>query len=311
MDKKNLLKLIIGLSIISYLIYIIEVNVILETIKKIDKIYLIPVVVSVLLSNLLGTHGLYFLTKPINKSIEEKELLSPYFVSWSLGQLLPSKIGEFSRIYFLKKRGLNMRESTLIFLLDKINSIICLIIITIIGIHIFTKIDTSMYIISLTIILMCILVIIINEKIRNKIFNLIPKKFYDKLLKDFSEDSSNYLKENRKYIIYNLIINALRLLIDAVTIWLLFKSLNLTPNIWYILIVNTITTLSTIIPITISGLGIREVVAVFLLSTVGIQKEISFIVYITIATIRLLISLIVVSLYTSKEGLNIFKEKIN
>lgn len=309
MEIKNIIKVLLSLSIIGYIIYIVDINILYQNITKLNSLDLLAVFGLVIINCIIGSYNLYILTKNSKEGLTPKDLFGPYFYSWSFGQVLPSKIGELTRIYFIKEIGIKLKDSTIIFLIDKVNSIIYLSIVTILGLQIIAKIGIKVNILILILAIISILVILFSRKIRIAITKILPQKLKEMVIL-FLDSFTEYTKKNKKEVAINFTINIFRMILDGLIIVILFESLNFSVNLWPILVVNAVTTLSSIIPITISGLGIRELLAVFILNNNGIPKETTFIVYLIMAGIRLIISIIIISIYTSKNGLNIIKNNI-
>jgi len=77
-----------------------------------------------------------------------------------------------------------------------------------------------------------------------------------------------------------------KLFIMSIVIWFAFKGFDWDVNLFLILVVNATSIIISLIPITISGLGISQAILVYLFSLVGIPESIS----ISVAILLLIIN---------------------
>ena len=128
-----------------------------------------------------------------------KEVVLIFFASLFVGSITPGRIGELIRIYYIKRKGYSLGKSSVSIFVDRIQDIIFLVIMGILGLIIFLSIfRKQVLIISGTLILVIILfiVFIMNKKIRLFSYNffinfLLPNQFrksFKKNINDFVFD---------------------------------------------------------------------------------------------------------------------------
>jgi len=117
-----------------------------------------------------------------------------------------------------------------------------------------------------------------NKKIVGKIGKpiykfLIPNKFKEFVGKNFEEFYKNLEKLSKKVIIFNFILTILAWFISFAQYWLLTLALGLNLSYFEVLLVSPILLLVQLMPISISGIGTREVAAIFLLNVFNVKPE--------------------------------------
>ena len=128
--KKNFVfmisRIFISIAILGILIYYVGIKQILETFVSMKKVFLIPILILHIISLLIGALNIKILIKKIKNKLSFRKILKYYLVSWSIGSIMPGKIGEFSILYMLKKENISYGQSLAITMIDKIITIIVL-----------------------------------------------------------------------------------------------------------------------------------------------------------------------------------------
>ena len=275
MNKKHfILKLIVSLILIFLLLYKIKLQRIYETLLSMNFLYIPVVVFITLITIFLGSINIYILIKGLNSSIKFKQVFHNYNISWGLTLFAPSKTGELSLIYLLKKEGINVGTSSAIFFLDKVITLFVIIIIAVIALLFLSPLD-SLYVLLSSLIIIALLFITLLSK--NLLKKIAPKRFRNTIDKFYS--SFKEIRTRKDLIALNAFITFLRSLLSFISIYILFIAFDIKINLVYIIIFNSLLTLASLIPFTLSGLGVREVSAIYLFSTININPVITANVY--------------------------------
>ena len=291
----SVLRGIFGLVILFALVYYVSVNNVFEAIKSIN-VYLLPIIISLyVLFLVISTICVKTLLK---QNIRFQKLFKYYSLSWVFGLLLPGKIGEFSLAFFLKREGLRLIPSFVIFFLDKFITFIFLTLVTFFGVFFFFDFRQSVYFILSTSFIIFLVFSFLNIKV---FWVLIPKK-YRSHSEEFVKEYNLFFKENRKKIYLNFIFTSFKWIVNSLAIFLVFLSLGVMPNILYVLVINTITAMASLIPITINGLGIRQSLGVYLFSKIGVEPTLSLSMYLISLSITYLLAFCLYSYYSYLDG---------
>lgn len=227
-------------------------------------------------------------TQNINYSY--KESLVMYTMGYTLGVITPGKLGELIKFYYLKKDGYPLFKSIIVILLDRGIDLVLLLIIA--SVSLFKLLHNIVYISILLIIIFAILIFIVsaNQKLLDKFINgLIPKKVissaiinYNKLYVDFEKPS----------LYQSCLIIALSFAITSTSFigcYLLAYSLNIDISFIDLVACYSVSTVVALIPISIYGIGIRDISMITLFSIFGLSKE-SAIAFSTLCVICYLLS---------------------
>lgn len=291
----GILRTLFGLVILFALVYYVSIHDIFKSIGSMN-IYFIPFIISLYIIFLvLSTICLQILLK---EQIPLKRLFKYYSLSWVFGLILPGKVGEFSFAFLLKKEGFNMIPSFVVFFLDKFITFIFLTGITFLGAFIFFDFRQALFFVAILSFIILLIFSFLNIKV---FWVFIPKK-YRHHAEEFVNEYHSYLKNDRRKIYLNLIFTCFKWIANSSAIFLIFMSLGITTNLIHILVINTLTALASLIPITINGLGIRQSLGVLLFSKIGVDPAIALSMYLISLSLTYLMAFFLYSYYSFLDG---------
>jgi len=276
----------IGIVILALLFMRIGIVQFWDILKTINLLWLIPSFLMTFVVQTLATINIKILLKALNKNISFRYLWKAVALSQSLGTVAPGKMGEFSLILFLKNKDIGSGTGLVVAVLDKIITFIIVSIIALVGILWFFNLK-----LFLVVLLICLLIvfILIYAIISNKTRNLIKKyilRDYSKYFKGFSKDFQYIIKKRKKQLLLNFIVTTIKWLTSFYALWFIFKAFNQPIAGYYIIFVSAVVIIISLIPISFSGLGLRESSGTYLYHILtGISTALSMNVMI-IATIR-------------------------
>lgn len=276
MKKINLfLKLFIGLSILFALFYKIGFNEVYKTLITFNFFFLPLVFITYIISFILGTLNLKILLNSLNLKINFWKLAKYYQLSWSFGLFIPGRLGEFSLVYFLKKENLVSGKGTAIAVIDKIITVAVTSLFAIVGFFIFFTTEQAIRLMGILILGFLILLFFILSEPGRELIKKYVLRSYSEKFKGFSKTLFFFLREQKKRLLLNALITVIKLVVTALTVYLFFAAFNQNVLFVDVLVITAIGTIISMIPVTISGLGIRESITVFLFSEVGIPTTVT------------------------------------
>lgn len=253
MKGKTLLKLLIGVSLLLFIIFKVGSLELLSSMFSLGYLGLLILFLHVFFQILLSSFNIKLLSAAIGHSISYRYLLSSYVYVWSLGKFLPGGLGELSVAYYLKKKGMSTANSIFVAVGDKVITLATLGAISFIGISFvfgFTQVLWGLAIIPV------ILLPLIAVKKLNHLLTKIKRRV-----------------RNPKLLLMNIIVTLTKSMLAALTVFLLLLLLGVKFNPLYILIINSIIGMIVLIPITIGGIGTKEASAIYLYSLFGIASS--------------------------------------
>ncbi len=299
MKKSLIAKIIISIAIIFILIYKIGLNSIISNLQTINLFFLPAIILMYIINFYTAGINLKVLTQAIGKKINIHTLTKYHIISWAMGLWVPGKIGEFSIIYLFKKKKISIGEGTVIHILDKAITILTFSIVSIVGFFIFYGIEKSL---EISIILLIVFLIgftfLISSKTREFLKKYILRKHH-LLFKGFSKTLFLFLKKKKRFLLINILLTLMKLVFSSAIVWLIFLSTSTYVNIMYVIIFNSMLTIISLIPISLGGLGIREMSAVLLYKIIGINEATTLSIYIIVLIFNYIIS--ISSIYLLKE----------
>lgn len=196
------------------------------------------------------------------------------------GIITPGRLGELSKIFYLKNDGCSYGKSALSVIVDRLFDVFFLVIFATVGMFFFFSLFEKEipYMIGLTVLVLIFSYLFIKTNLLKKtflkIFNfLIPIRYQESWqinLRDFMTDLKNLSSKNYLFVlgitIFSWLIYYLQMLIFA-------KSMNINIPFLYLAISVTIAGIVTMIPISYAGIGTRDLVLITLFSFFLISQE--------------------------------------
>lgn len=301
----GMIKLLIGLAILFSLVYKVGVKEVYATILAFKFSY-IPIALFFIASALfLDTINYNILFSPLKIHIKFKNLFRCQILGWAIGLLLPSRLGEFSIIYFLRKEGIELGKGSAVVIINKLISFIVASLFAIIGFFMFfDKIQSLKLAVIIALFFVVSLFAILSNKSRTLIRRFILRRYENKF-SGFSSTFFHFIKKGKGALFLNLLNTTLKWILTVIVTYVLFLALNTHVDFIDVLLITSIISIISLIPVTISGLGIRESSAVFLFALRGIDSVIVTSVYIMLLVIKYSSSLIIINTMLKEKHLKL------
>ena len=271
-------KFAIGVAIILYLIYFVGIAEIYRTIKSANLLYL-PLIVVVFVFS-VAMRGLIFkvLLQPHETREKKFGLLKLAWISvlsWSAGMFTPGKLGEFSSIYLLKKEGVELGTAAAVSLLNKIITSLTILAIAVAGLTKFLGAKESLQL-AIIFVLLTLLpyAAFANRQARELMKKAFGKLFrkYEQQFSGFADEIDQYLSSRKALIFYSILLNIAWIAVSSWLFQLAFAAVGQRVGFVDVMLVNSIGTTTSFIPVTIGGTGLREASALIFFGKLGISN---------------------------------------
>ncbi len=275
---KNLLKILFSIVIIYLLIRNIGLEKIWSALKS-TNLWILSLVLPIKLFSLLlnGVNITLFL-QAIGKKIRFWKVVVWSNLAWSIGLFFPGRVGEFSIIYFLKNEDVEFGESTAVALLDKMTTFFVLSVLSIIGVFYYFNPTSALWLAVILVVVMgANVAIFLNAHLRGLVKEYLLKK-YARLFKGFN-DSFRKILGNKTMMIGNTLVTAIKWFFSFSAFSVIFLSLGAEVKVTDVMMISSLATIVSLIPISLGGIGLREYTAVYLFNGMGISQEITFVTY--------------------------------
>lgn len=294
----------IGLAIIGILIFKVGIYSLFETLSSIDisvSLWFIPVYA---LTFITATFNYKLLLGISKTQIMFSKLLRYFLTSWSLGYISPGKVGEFSLALMLTKEGVPLGRGLAICFIDKLITLIVSIVASIFCGFVFFPdyIGTTLLLSSIMLLAVCVTVFWSTGRSFIKKY-LLGK--YEVYFEGFYSSISNIARNEKKVLLANLLLTILKITFQAGVIYIFFVAFGHTVNILYVIMITALLQIITLIPITISGLGVREVSAVALFSKIGVNPVATLNVYLIAISVAYILSALFLFMFLKNDMVEI------
>ena len=271
----NFIRFFFGGLVLLLIVWKADLNQIYKSLTQFNFWFLIPIVILNFLSFFLGSLNFKILFSPLEK-IKLSNLIKYYMLSWSFGLVVPGKIGEFSLVFFLrKKEGINMGKSLALSIIDKIITFGSYYFFAIIGLFLFMDVTIA---IRISIILFLAVILFVTLLFYERPKELIKKYILKKQAKKFTgfqKTINDYLKNKKEILLLNILITIIKIGLLALVLKLILNGFSFDASFLNILIIHSSAMLVSLIPVSISGLGVKEATIVYFLQIIGIPLEVA------------------------------------
>ena len=274
------LKILVSVILLSLLVYKIGLKKLIDTLLKIDSRFLWIVLSFYLILFVLGAINLKILFDSLVR-IKLKDMFRYYVLSWAVGLVTPGKIGDYSIAYFLKKK-INLGKSIAITTIDKIITVVVLFIMSIFGFFIFLEYYDAIKIMLIIIVLLCVLGgVLFSKKIKDFVKKYLLKD-KAKMFTGFSKTLNLFVRRKKKILLINFILTLFKWILASVISYYLIISFGIQTEFLILIPITAMTLIISLVPISLSGLGVKELTAVYLYGLVGIDASIAMGVHVLI-----------------------------
>ena len=300
MKFKNIVLKLVGVILFIIILSKIDLKSFFVLLKDINLYYFISAVLLLFPMIVIKAYRWNYLkrTQKINYKLSDSILM--YGSGIYIGLLTPGRIGDFIKVLYLKNDGNSAGKSFVSVFIDRLADLLFLTIFGYAGmfffIHLFKK---QVYLLSLIfIILLSIVIFAVTKKeffkrlLRRLFWFFIPSKYKEKIKINFNDFYSDLKILNRKRIFKVSLITVLVWIIYFIQVFFLAKSLGIDISFAYLAICSCIAGLVTLIPISISGIGTRDITLIILFSFFGISRESAVAVSMLILSMSVVMALI-------------------
>jgi len=226
-----------------------------------------------------------------------------YLWAFYFGVITPGRVGEVSKAIYVKKEFKSFGDAFISVFLDRIIDILTILIIVMFFVPIYGHgiIKNNAYIYFLGIVLSVGFIYYLYKISYKRIVNLLKRAFYyftpgkykevaKQNISDFTKYLTIFIRDNR-LILISLVLSFIAFICQATFSYMILKSLNINMSFYYNMFCLGISSLIALIPISISGLGYRELVMIYLFANIGLPEEAAIIFSLSLFLISIVLGL--------------------
>lgn len=262
------LRIILGIAILAILVIKIDIRDVVHALTQFKLWFFIPLTILSACQFLLGAYGIHLLLHAVKSGLSFRDVLRYYLLSSAVGTIMPGKVGELSLVYFLKKRGRPAGEVAALVVIDLLITIAALIAFAGVGLLLFLDLRTALQIAGISVFGLLTALVLLTSQRAHKLLRAILPAWITHNMKGFSKTVRELWNNQKRYLGYNLLTTILKWIFTFTSFYVAFSGMGARlPLISFLLL--AVVMLLSFVPITISGLGVREAAGVYLFTKVG------------------------------------------
>jgi glycosyltransferase 2 family protein len=279
MKKVNfIIRMIVGLTALSFLLWKIDLAKVIEALSNTTIFTIGLFLLSVIIMILLTTVNMLFLLNAVGPKLTYKELLHKNMIARAAGFFLPGKLGELSLVHLLKNK-MSYGVSSSAIIMDKIITFLVLVIFSSYGFFLYfeNKIAVRIFLLF-AMALIVAFTTLFTSKSRRIVRKYVLRKYATKF-SGFGTSLDSLWKHKKLAILKNIAGTITLWILLAILLKLIFKTFSYTIPFSQVLAIHMIGSLSSLIPVSISGIGVRESIVVYLFHTQGVDSAVTGSIY--------------------------------
>jgi len=259
-------KFAVSLLILFYFFHFIDLELIKTILRELEYHYILLLVLMVIIRNWLAAIRFQFLTS-LRKNIGIWLLNKQYFVAAMFNLLLPTSLGgDGVRVIMLSNCGISKMEGLSFIVIERVIGLFSLFLIALFACFFMPpQLPIYLIIIAVNLSFAFVLYLIIYNKKSLRWFDETYFERVNKILKP--------LKTHKRIIIYTFLFSILFQLAGIYLSYLVAVAFNINVSFVSFLVFIPLISLFTMIPISLGGIGLRELSYVYLFSSVNLSNE--------------------------------------
>ena len=267
---------LLGIALFIYIISKLNIFKIAETLTSADPKYLALAILLYPIPLSLQVLKWHIILNSCGIKYPLKQTYKLWIIGFFSGMLTPGRVGEASKAYYLRRDGFKTEKAAISVILDRGIEVFVLAVLGLLGVaFLFFWYEINLALVLLILLLGLSFMFLLMEK---RLVVPLARPFFHRFLSDdrkpdarltFNEFYSQLTKVKKRRIIFSM--SLVTWLVYGYQWHLLALSLNLNIDYFYILAVVPINAIASALPISISGLGTREAIFIFLFTPLGIN----------------------------------------
>jgi uncharacterized protein (TIRG00374 family) len=300
--KKKLLGLI-GIILFIFILSRLDLKEVSSIIKSINPFWFSVIVIMRILYIVIKSYAWQYIMKIMKIKYSLWNCFFMYSVGQFAAQITPARVGDLVRVIYLKNDGHNLIRSFATVVIDRASDITFMLLASYISMYVFIDYFLKEVIWINTLIIISTVVftfLLFNKRLVRKLIYaflsyFIPQKYKEQIKAHFL-DLINEIKNIRlgKLLVFFILI-IISWMFYFFHMYVLAIILNIQISFLYVIVCISITSIIISLPISVSGLGTRDISLIFLFSLIGISKELAIsysLLYLFLNTIPALIGML-------------------
>lgn len=278
MTKKivfTLLRLAVGVGLLGLIFFKVGLIPIWDALRTAHLGYFALAFFLFLVSVLIAAVNIFIMVRPFY-AVPFSAMLNYFLISNRIASLfLPGRLGEYSITLLLKKgHHVPIGVSAAAVTIDKVITLIISCVIGVVGLFSFFGQSLALRAAGFALLFCAVIVFCFLPWSRRFIRTRILGK-YASHLSGFYTTFSSYWREHRAALLFNTVVTLIRVVVIALSAFFMFAAVGVFPSVLVIIAIGGVETISTILPVTFNGLGVKQSVGVYLYYLAGVDPALT------------------------------------
>jgi len=276
---------IIGLVLFIYIVWSIGFNKIISAFLSIPPLFFVLALTISIPRTILYGYKWWFICKKQKMDFSILYLTKIFLMTLFYGIVTPLAIGLHIRIHYLRKKGEYTLEKCLAnSLIDNTTGFIVGIFLALIGSLILIDRAPSIFppFLLFFVFYITAFIVLMKKKRGSRLFNILVRPFIPVKYKERMDKSVEMIYEDIPRIrdlFWPFVIEGMIWIVGAVQVYVIALGFSVNVPLHMFIFIAVLSVIATgMLPISIGGLGVREGMFVFLMSTFGVEPEVAFVI---------------------------------
>ncbi len=223
-----------------------------------------------------------------------------YLWGFYFGVVTPGRIGEASKAIYTQDKFDTLGESFVSIFVDRVYDVAIRFVLLFILYPLYSDLFAFQFIgffILVLLIAIGIVILVRLRSIRNIVVKfskfVLPQKYYPSIKNNISSFVNDTVRmiAHRKLIVFSALLTVLAFLCYCIIAYAILRSFHIRMDFIYNIFCIVVSGLAAIVPISISGLGVREAVMIYLFGNIGLNTEAAVLFSLSIFSITLILGI--------------------
>jgi glycosyltransferase 2 family protein len=275
----------IGIGVLVLILLKIDLPDAWQTLRTVDPLPLILSFVLQALALAIATFRWQLITRRLDIHLPFSRSFTYQLIGTSAALVTPGQLGEFIKVVYHVRDGFPVSESLLSVLFDRIYDVLMLLLLGFVALGILFGIPPALMaaVVAASAALLALGFLFIRNPASAQWIATALRQASPRAYKQVVAENTNRLvREIRAFKVIWLLswglLTVVNYAIQLFKTYLLFLTIDVQVSLWYVFMIVPLLRLVGLIPISISGIGTRDVTAIYLLRPAGISAEAALIV---------------------------------
>ncbi|MGJ8652010.1 MAG: lysylphosphatidylglycerol synthase transmembrane domain-containing protein [Opitutaceae bacterium] len=264
-------KVVVSVLLILWLLTSVDIGDLVRRSADLNWAWLLACLPLLLAANVMQALSIRVLLA--DQALSLRALTKIAFLSWAWGTLTPSRVGEYSAVYYLKSMGVPPISSAACTFLLQILSLVIYGVLA--GLGLFLMLETSSSSLLVGLAAICILGVtgvFMQRTVVGMCYCIFPRRFFVRYIVPLYRMLMRM--RHPEVFIQVLFYQGLRVLFPFLVFQCVFIAVHAEAEFIWVVVINSIARIGSLLPISVAGLGVRESIQFGLfVQYAGVQGE--------------------------------------